>query len=441
MASIAIAPFHWAADLHSAFGMARKLIRRGHRVLFLCVPDAAPRVRFQGFEAREIFADAYPAGSVERQSLAEAQGRFGESGGFQTRLTDMCAALRAGELERVTESGRPDLLLVSSWTPWTAIAARRLGAPIVCFSSTLISVPDPIVPPFSSDLTPGVSRLFRLRTAWAWQRLFFGRRFLGEGVETRRELRALAGACGYPPKRIDFRVETWPRLEFPEIVLCPRQFDLPRARPPAHVEFVEASVDPERKDPDFPWDRLDAGRPLVYVSTGSVLTVKFRSEADRVLQAVLDAASARPAWQFVATCGRHSELARFRVPSNALLVPVAPQLELLKRAALHVTHAGLTSVKESLLAGVPMVALPRFYDQKGNAARVLYHGLGLVGDWSAIGAEDLGRLMDRVMSEPGFTERARAMSREFTAQETASRGVEIVEHAARGGRANPHAGA
>ena len=329
MATIAIAPFHWAADLNSAFGLARKLERRGHRIVFLSVPDAGERIRSQGFESREIFPEVYPPGAVERQNLAEAQGRFGESGGFDERLAAMCGLLADGALNRLVETVRPDLFLVSSWTPWTAIATRRTGIPIVSFSSTLISVPDPIVPPFSSGLVPGSSALFKLKTAWAWQRLLFGRRFLGEGIDTRRELRALARACGYPPERIDFRVETWPRLDFPELVLCPRQFDLPRARPPANATFVEASVDLDRVDPAFPWERLDSARPLVYCSPGSVLTVKLRPETDRFLQAFLDAAAARPAWQIVATAGRYSNPSDFRVPPNAILVDVAPQIELL----------------------------------------------------------------------------------------------------------------
>ena len=91
------------------------------------------------------------------------------------------------------------------------------------------------------------------------------------------------------------------------------------------------------------------------------------------------------------------------------------------------THAGLTSIKESISLGVPMIALPRFYDQRGNAARIVYHGLGLVAGWKTVTAGELGGLMDRVMTEPGFAERTRRMSREFVAQETASRAVEMIE--------------
>ena len=430
MATIAIAPFHWAADLHSSFGLARKLEARGHRVEFLCVPDAEARVRSQGFAFQPIFASTFPPGDVEKQYLDEVHGRRSDNGEFIEKLESMCHELRAGAVEKAAASIRPDLFLVSSWTPWTAIAASRTGAPVVSFSSTLISVPDPIVPPFSSTLSPGRSPLFRVRTAWAWHRMLFGRKYLGEGLDTRPLMQSLASDLGYRPGRIDFRVETWPRLDFPEIVFCPRELDFPRARLPENVRFVEASIDLQRNDAASGWKSIDEARPLVYCSPGTVLTIKYRSEADRFLQTFLDAMATRPAWQGVATVGRFADPKAFRIPSNVTLVLEAPQLEVLRSAVLHITHAGLTSVKESVYFGVPMIAAPRYYDQNGNAARIEHHGLGLIADWQTVSAEEIGELMDRIVSEPRYQEAARRMSRAFQERESLSPAAELVEELA-----------
>ena len=75
-----------------------------------------------------------------------------------------------------------------------------------------------------------------------------------------------------------------------------------------------------------------------------------------------------------------------RIPPNTVVVRIAPQIELLKRAALCITHAGLNTALEALAQGVPMVAIPTGYDQPGVPARIAYHGVGEfveIGDLTA----------------------------------------------------------
>jgi UDP:flavonoid glycosyltransferase YjiC (YdhE family) len=55
---------------------------------------------------------------------------------------------------------------------------------------------------------------------------------------------------------------------------------------------------------------------------------------------------------------------------NTLVVQMAPQLELLARATLVITHAGFNTALESLSCGIPMVAITVGNDQPGVAARI-----------------------------------------------------------------------
>ncbi len=427
MATLAILPYQWAADLNSAFGLARKLQRRGHRLAFLCVPDAAPAVRAQGFDCTAIFQGAFPAGSVEGRDSDEAEGRVREEDGFDAVFGRIRDALVAGELERALEPIRPDALLVSSWTPWVAVAAHRTGLPVVRFSSILVSVVDSRVPPFGSHAIPRGTLLSRLGTRLSWERMFLRRRLLGTAFQIRGELRDLARACGYPFGRIDFRVETWPRLPGAELVLCPAELDFARSRAPAGARFVEAAVDLLRKEPPFPWERLSEDRPLVLCSLGSVVTFKLPRKAERVIQCFLDAMAGRPRWQGVAAVGRQLDPDGFRPPDNVVLVQEAPQVALLRRAALLVTHGGLTSVKESVLLGVPMVVVPFYFDQPGNAARVVHHGLGQRARLDALTPAELGALMDEVVTSPSCRQRAAAMSRRFAELEERSPASDLIE--------------
>jgi UDP:flavonoid glycosyltransferase YjiC (YdhE family) len=65
-------------------------------------------------------------------------------------------------------------------------------------------------------------------------------------------------------------------------------------------------------------------------------------------------------------------------PPHVGIVERAPQLEILRRASLMITHGGLGSVKECAALGVPMLVFPLKDDQPGNAARVEARGLGRV---------------------------------------------------------------
>src|SRR5258708_12750345 len=61
------------------------------------------------------------------------------------------------------------------------------------------------------------------------------------------------------------------------------------------------------------------------------------------------------------------------LPANCIVVNRTPQIELLKRAALCITHAGLNTVLESLTHGLPMVAIPVTNDQPAEPTRMPYN--------------------------------------------------------------------
>ncbi len=123
---------------------------------------------------------------------------------------------------------------------------------------------------------------------------------------------------------------------------------------------------------DFPWEQLD-GRPLVYASLGTLQngsedTFRIMAEACAGLHA-----------QLVITLGGGLDPSRLgSLPGDPLVVRYAPQLEIVKRAAAVITHAGLNTTLESLAEGVPPVCIPFGNDQPGVAARVAARGAGVV---------------------------------------------------------------
>jgi zeaxanthin glucosyltransferase len=100
-----------------------------------------------------------------------------------------------------------------------------------------------------------------------------------------------------------------------------------------------------------------------------------------VYRTILDAVRTVPGIQLVLSVGNNVDIDDLGpIPSNALVVSSAPQVELLKRAVLCITHAGLNTALEALAQGVPIVAIPIGYDQPGVAAGS--DTTGLVSFWN-----------------------------------------------------------
>ena len=86
------------------------------------------------------------------------------------------------------------------------------------------------------------------------------------------------------------------------------------------------------------------------------------------------------------------------VPSDWLVRPYLPQVALLDRAAVAVTHGGNNSVTEALAAGVPMVVLPFSTDQFAGAAAIETAGLGTALDPNVATSADLGTAVRAVLA-------------------------------------------
>ena len=99
------------------------------------------------------------------------------------------------------------------------------------------------------------------------------------------------------------------------------------------------------------------------------------------------------------------------LPKNILLRASVPQLEVLKRADLFITHCGMNSTLETIKYGVPVVALPLNADQPLNAIRIcdeLSFGVRLDPD-SCI--NQLNDSIDQVLSDTRFKANIERMSK------------------------------
>ena len=120
-----------------------------------------------------------------------------------------------------------------------------------------------------------------------------------------------------------------------------------------------------------------------------------------VFRIILKAAAAIPGRQLVLSIGSNIQMDDIGpIPASAIVVPKAPQIELLKRAEVYITHAGVNTTLESLALGVPMVAIPVGFDQPGIAARIVYHGVGKSIPVASMNEDGLSRAIQEVLENP-----------------------------------------
>ena len=369
MPTVLFATIPEMGHLNASFKLAKTLKSRGQRVCYLAAPEYAEYVRAQGLEALTLGGEGGTPGLslALMELLLDARARARP---VEPPLAEVLKALEAG-VAAALDRLRPDLAVVDLYAPDVLRVAHRKGVPCVIFNTTLFNPLEQ-----AEDFT-----------------------------------RLVASAA------------------LPELVLCPKEFDFPHntSHDPRRF-YVEPSVDLERAEAPFPWERLDAARPLVYCSLGSQSFKGAREAYAVVARAVRD----RSDWQVVLTVGDDllsDELSE--LPPHVVLVPRAPQLAMLRRASVMITHGGLNGVKEAIIFGVPLVVVllegGREADQPMNAARVVYHGLGVKADTRRLSAETVASLVERVLADPSFKERVAAMGKKFREAEDACRGVRIVE--------------
>jgi MGT family glycosyltransferase len=150
----------------------------------------------------------------------------------------------------------------------------------------------------------------------------------------------------------------------------PELFDFPRQHLAPSFHYVGPLRRPKTLRPEFPWARLD-GRPLIYASLGTL-----QNSRPDIFHLFAEACQGTNSQLVIAHGGGMTEEQEKQLPGNTVAVSYAPQLELLARSALTITHAGLNTVLDSLTFGVPLIAIPITYEQPAIARRIVFRSVG-----------------------------------------------------------------
>ncbi len=213
--------------------------------------------------------------------------------------------------------------------------------------------------------------------------------------------------------------------DLPWITQCPREFDFESSHWPHHFHYAGPFHDGKgRMDFPFPWDQL-TGEPIVYASMGTVQNGNLD-----VLRTIAAAVAKHKGLQLVLSIGNALRTEQIGpVSNNAIVVNNAPQLELLKKASVCITHAGLNTVLEALTQGVPQIAIPVTNDQPGVAARIADKKTGKTTSLDGLDASNLSGLLDEVLNDPVYRDNSRLIQEAIAKRNGLSVAAELLEQA------------
>jgi len=428
------------------FRLARRLRERGHQVLYLGLACSRELVREQGFEFRAFAEDLLPANQPSQPTPCPPPAGAPWRNGIprrrrgERRFREFLRRIEEGELDACIQSCRPGVLLCDTFVWYVALRAHRLGIPTVNLSVVLSSRPNRRVPPIVTALPPSAGTWSGLRTAgsWAWLGLnhCFSRRLASFCLGIFRAptrmhhlthvFRRIARHSGYPCRRgrTYWVGEMGPRLALPEIVLCPRAFQLPGA-PDDQRAYIGEPVDLERLERPLSTMLPPGDGPLIYCSLGS--SAHFYPHRRRFVQAVEDASRMRSDWRFLLHLSDAAMARELKPAANLAVRECVPQLSALRQSAAMVTHGGLNSILECVEFGVPMVIVPALRDQPGNALRASRLGLGRIARMDTLTGPQLAQTVEEVIAHPGIRENLLKLKRAMATEPGVNDVVQFIE--------------
>lgn len=135
--------------------------------------------------------------------------------------------------------------------------------------------------------------------------------------------------------------------------------------------FVGPSIMDRGEVIDFPV-ATDGSKQLIYIALGTI-----NNRCMDFYQACLTAFQDEK-YQVILSVGSKVDVTTFQeIPDNFVIRNYIPQLEVLKRSDVFISHGGLNSVSEALYYGVPVIAVPMANDQPAVAKRLTELGAGL----------------------------------------------------------------
>ena len=405
--------------LHTMLPLGQELKRRGHRVTLLGILDSEAKTLAAGLEFQAIGESDFPQGATK--DLFTQLGNLSGFKALQYTVNWIAngASIVLRDAPEAIKTAGIEALLVDQASPTGRTVAEYLNIPFVTVCSAVVLNREISVPPFITVWNYNPSWWGILRNRAGYELL------TQIGKPIRKVINSYRQQWSLPPANSPN--DDYSKLA--QISQQPAELEFPRQHLPKYFHFTGPYHYSGSREPiPFPYEKL-TGKPLIYASMGTL-----QNRLLWVFKMIAEACMGLDAQLVISLGGGNSPESLPELPGNPLVVGYAPQLELLQKATLTITHAGMNTTLESLTNGVPMVAIPVTNDQPGIAARIAYTGAGEIVPLKKVSLKRLQRAVKRVLTEDSYKNNALRLQEAIERAGGASRAADIIEQVVSTGR-------
>ncbi len=399
--------------------IGRELKNRGYRVTVFNIPDVEAQVLSEGLDFCPIGQSDYPLGSLADYEAQLQQLKGIKALRFSVKEDQKRAAIICRYAPSVLRDAEVSSLIVDQLEPAGGTVAEFLNIPFISVCSAVAYNREVDIPP---NFTP-----WQYRDCW-WAHL---RNKVGYFIADQLTQPISKSINQYRQQwKLPIRKAHEDHFS-PLAQICQQtvEFDFPRKAVPECFHYTGPLRTSSSQTVAFPYEHL-SGKPLIYASLGTL--EGYRQEIFYCIAAACEDLIDTQLVISLGGCGRVEDYQT--LPGNPLVVEYAPQIELLARARLTITHAGLNTVLESLSYGVPLVAIPLKSDQFGVATRLIWTGAGEVVPLKDLNIPRLRTTVEQVLTKETYRKNSVRLKESILRAGGVTKAADIVEQSIETGK-------
>ncbi|GFE69556.1 glycosyltransferase [Chroococcus sp. FPU101] len=391
--------------------LGRELIQRGHRVTVFQLPDVAAKIITEGLEYRPIGQSDHLIGS-----LPESITQLGKLSGlaalrFALQAIEKTTNAVCRDAPQAIQAQGIEALLVDQTEPAGATVADYLDLPFVTICCAMNINREPTIPPIFTAWPYQTNPLACLRNQFGYALFDWLTQPVQKVIARYRQQWQLKSYQHYD--------DSFSRLA--QISQQPPAFDFKRKALPKNFYYTGPFRSPSPQMIPFPYEKL-TGQPLIYASLGTQQNTKAE-----LFHQIAAACEGLEVQLVISHGGGMDEASIQQLAGSPLVVSYAPQYELLAKAQLTITHAGLNTVLDSLTHGVPLVAIPITYEQPAIASRLQWLNVGEVIPLNQVSIPKLKNKIEQVLTNDIYRQNAAKLKTSIQQAGGVKRAAEIIE--------------